>query len=254
VIEEGLDGKILLRVDTVDRAFTLVELLTNREVGSITPNFVRRVSRIKLSAQAEAWSLKMIGLPMAWPITRGSADVKVTVLDEGVATAHPALKSAVVAERDFIGDKGNSAMPDGNDAHGTACAGIIVSRDKNFPGIAPACSLIAARIAKDDGQGHWVFEDFATADAIDGCWRQGASVLSNSWGGGAPSDAISRAFGRARTQGRDGLGAVVAIAAGNYQIPIDFPGNLPGYITVGASNPADKRKTKTSSDGEYWWG
>jgi len=86
------------------------------------------------------------------------------------------------------------------------------------------------------------------------CSEQGAAVLSNSWGGGAPSDAISRAFARARTQGRNGLGAVVAIAAGNDQMPIDFPGDLPGYVTVGASNPKDQRKTRTSSDGETWWG
>jgi subtilisin family serine protease len=99
-----------------------------------------------------------------------------------------------------------------------------------------------------------VFDDYATADAIDWAWREGAAVLSNSWGGGAPSDAISRAFGRARTQGRGGKGSVVCIAAGNDQIPIDFPGNLPGYVTVGASTPKDERKTRASSDGETWWG
>jgi subtilisin family serine protease len=130
----------------------------------------------------------------------------------------------------------------------------VLSRDKKIPGIAPLCSLIAARIAMDDGSGDWIFDDFATADAIDWSWRQGAWVISNSWGGGAPSDAISRAFARARTQGRNGLGSVVVIAAGNDQQPIDFPGELPGYITVGASNPDDQRKTKTSSDGEGWWG
>jgi len=254
VIEEGLDGKVLLRVDSVEQVFGLVELLTQREVGSVTPNFVRRTSRIDKSAAITAWSHNKIGVAAAWAITHGSADVKVAVLDEGVDTAHPSLKAAVVAEKDFIGSNGNSATPAGNDAHGTACAGIVLSRDKAYPGIAPKCSLIAARIAMDDGSGHWIFDDFATADAIDWCWRQGAAVLSNSWGGGAPSDAISRAFARARTQGRDGLGAVVAIAAGNSQIPIDFPGNLPGYVTVGASNPADERKTKTSSDRENWWG
>jgi subtilisin family serine protease len=254
VIEEGFDGKVLLRVDSLDQVFDLVELLTKREVGSVTPNFVRRVAVINKSAPKTAWSHDKIGVLAAWAITRGSTDVKVAVLDEGVDTAHPSLKPAVVAERDFIGSNGNSAMPAGNDAHGTACAGVVLSRDKTFPGIAPNCSLVAARIAMDDGSGHWVFDDFATADAIDWCWRQGAAVLSNSWGGGAPSDAISRAFARARTQGRDGLGAVVAIAAGNSQIPIDFPGNLPGYVTVGASNPADQRKTRTSSDGENWWG
>lgn len=254
VVEEALDGKVLLRCASIESAFGLVELLARREVGSVSPNFIRRVNRVKASAPSTNWSPKKIGVPAAWKITKGRADVRVAILDEGVDTSHPALKAAVHAERDFIGQKGASAMPDGNDAHGTACAGIVLSRSTTYPGIAPRCQLIAARIAMDDGSGGWVFDDFRTADAIDWCWRQGAAVLSNSWGGGAPSDAISRAFARARTQGRGGLGAVVAIAAGNDQMAIDFPGDLPGYVTVGASNPADERKTRTSSDGENWWG
>jgi len=254
VVEEGLDGKILLRVESVDQVFGLVDLLLKREVGSVSPNFLRRIVPVRLSAPAAAWSHARIGVAAAWAITRGSANVKIAVLDEGVDTTHPSIRPAVVAERDFIGGNGSSAMPDGNDAHGTACAGIVLSRDKKFPGIAPRCSLIAARIAMDDGHGNWIFDDFSTAEAIDWSWRQGAAVLSNSWGGGAPSDAISRAFARARTQGRKGLGAVVVIAAGNAQAPIDFPGDLPGYVTVGASTPADERKTRSSSDGETWWG
>jgi hypothetical protein len=254
VVDEGLDGKVLLRVNSVDQVFGLVDLLLKREVGSATPNFIRRIVPVPRSAAAAAWSHARIGVAAAWAITRGSKDTRVAVLDEGVDTTHPALKPAVVAERDFIGGNGNSAMPNGNDAHGTACAGIVLSRDKTFPGIAPECSLIAARIAMDDGNRNWIFEDFATADAIDWSWREGAAILSNSWGGGAPSDAISRAFARARTQGRNGLGAVVVIAAGNSQSPIDFPGDLPGYVTVGASNPDDQRKTRTSSDNETNWG
>lgn len=254
VVEEALDGKILLGVNSVEQAFGLVDLLLKREVGSASPNFLRRFVRVQRSAAPiAAWSHDKIGVANAWNVTRGNKDIRVAVLDEGVDTTHPALKPAVVAERDFIGGN-TSAMPSGNDAHGTACAGIVLSRDKKFPGIAPLCSLIAARIAKDDGTGHWIFDDFATADAIDWSWRQGAAVLSNSWTGGAPSDAISRAFARARTQGRNGLGAVVAIAAGNDQMPIDFPADLPGYVTVGASNPNDEQKTRTSSDGENWWG
>lgn len=252
VIEEGLDGKVLLKVDSTDLVFGLVDLLLKREVGSVTPNFLRRIVRTPLSAPKAAWSHAMIGVAAAWKSTRGDASISIAVLDEGVDTTHPSLKAAVVAERDFIGGNGASAMPDGNDAHGTACAGIVLSRDTAFAGIAPLCSLIAARIAMDDGGGNWVFDDFSTADAIDWSWRQGASVLSNSWGGGAPSDAISRAFARAATQGRGGLGSVVCIAAGNNQGPISFPGSLPDYVTVGASTPKDERKTTTSSDGEPW--
>jgi len=254
IIDEGFDGKALLGVDSIADVTRICTLLAKRHVGSVTPNFLRRFGHTPRSAPARAWAHAKIRLSAAWKITKGSAAIRVAVLDEGVDTSHPALKAAVVAQRDFIGDKGNSAKPDGNDAHGTACAGIILARGVKAPGIAPRCSLIAARIAMDDGSGNWVFDDYATADAIDWCWRNDAAVLSNSWGGGAPSDAISRAFGRARTQGRGGRGAVVCIAAGNDQIPIDFPGNLNGYVTVGASNPHDERKTKSSSDGENWWG
>ena len=254
IVYEGLDGKTLLAVDGIADVARVCELLAKREVGSVTPNFLRRFGHTPRSTQPRAWAHGKIRLSAAWKITKGAKSVRVAVLDEGVDTSHPALKAAVVAERDFIGDKGSSAMPDGDDAHGTACAGIILARGRTASGIAPRCSLIAARIAMDDGTGHWVFDDFATADAVDWCWRNDAAVLSNSWGGGAPSDAISRAFGRARTQGRGGKGAVVCIAAGNDQIAIDFPGNLPGYVTVGASNPRDERKTRTSSDGETWWG
>ncbi len=254
ILNEGLDGKVLLGVDTLDQLSGIIALLNRREVGSVSPNFLRRFTRLAPSAKPKAWAHAKIKLSQAWKITKGSADIRVAVLDEGVDTSHPALKPAVVGERDFIGDKGASALPDGNDAHGTACSGIIVSRGKKALGIAPKCSLLAARIAMDDGADHWIFDDFATADAIDWSWRNGAAVLSNSWGGGAPSDAISRAFGRARTQGRGGKGSIVCIAAGNDETPVDFPGNLPGYVTVGASNPKDERKTHASSDGENWWG
>ena len=59
---------------------------------------------------------------------------------------------------------------------------------------------------------------------------------------------------QSRTRGRNGKGAVVVVAAGNDQRLVDFPGNLPNVLTVGASNQWDRRKTKTSRDGEYWWG
>ncbi|MGH9271803.1 MAG: S8 family serine peptidase, partial [Ilumatobacteraceae bacterium] len=139
--------------------------------------------------------------------------------------------------------------------HGTACAGIIASRGKKVTGLAHGVSLVAARIAKGDGGQGWIFDDFNTADAIDWCWDDArADVLSNSWGGGPPVDVITNAFRRARTDGRQGKGAVVVVAAGNSQMDVSYPGNLPDILTVGASNEWDRRKTKTSQDGENWWG
>jgi subtilisin family serine protease len=253
IISEGSEGKLLLRVDTLVQLEALMDGLRQRDVGAVSPNFLRFRVRGTPSQPRRTWAHGMIGVRDAWELTRGDPSISVAILDEGVDTAHPCLKPAIIAERDFIGGGGNSAMPDGDDAHGTACAGIVVSRGKRYPGIAPDCSLIAARIGMSDGSKYgWVFDDFATADAIDWCWKQGAAALSNSWGGDVPSDSISRALGRARTQGRSGLGSVVCIAAGNDQDRTDFPGRLPDFVTVGASNWNDERKTHKSSDGEPW--
>ena len=271
-VEEGSHGKLLLRAPEggqagIRMAFEVSRAAVERGVQVAHPNFVRAIAvrpiGTSVAPGASQWNLDNPGNPglvgadvhalAAWTITRGDG-VRVAVLDEGVDTQHPALQPAVVAEADYV-DGNDHAHPDGNDAHGTACAGIVVSRDGDVRGLAPEASLVAVRIAKSDASGHWIFDDFATADAIDWAWDEArADVLSNSWGGGPPVDVMTRSFERARTRGRDGRGAVVVVAAGNSQAPIDFPGLLPDVITVGASNEWDERKTQNSRDGETNWG
>lgn len=271
--EEGSHGKILMRVpdeaeDPVQYAAGAALALHERGGPSAAhPNFLRVLQRPPTSLAAvgaDQWALYNDGTVgvasadvdarAAWTVTRGRAAVRVAILDEGIDTAHVFLAAAVVAERDFV-DNNPNARPDGDDAHGTACAGIVASRDDRVSGLAPGVSLVAARIAKSDAQQFWIFDDFRTADAIDWCWDDArADVLSNSWGGGPPAPVITRAFARARTRGRGGKGAVIVIAAGNDQGPVSFPGTLDGVCTVGASNQWDKRKTRSSQDGEDWWG
>jgi subtilisin family serine protease len=271
-IREGRQGKVLLRAPVggtagVAAAFEAGERLFRRgHVAAAHPNFIRALPMMQRpSASAgNAWNLHNDGQEglygadvharAAWTITRGSPEVRVAVLDEGVDTRHPSLRPAVVAELDVVAGNPH-ALPDGNDAHGTACAGIIVSRDQRVGGLAPLSSLVAVRIARGDGGGHWILDDFDTADAIDWCWAEArAGVLSNSWGGGPPTDVITRAVERARTRGRGGLGCVVVAAVGNDGGPVNFPAVLPVVLGVGASNSWDEMKTRTSRDGESWWG
>jgi subtilisin family serine protease len=277
VVREGLFGKTLLRIkdeggpEVVKKVFECATKVYQRgRVDAAHPNFVRLVDHIvrqPAAAVAAAalpwWNHLNAGTPgvrgadaavrAAWTIHRGDPAIRVAVLDEGVDVNHPDLKAAVVAQKDFA--EGNpTAMPSGNDAHGTACAGIIVGRGATYPGITQ-CSLVAVRIAKGDGHGHWIFDDFATADAIDWAWKDGAAdVLSNSWGGGPPVDVITNAFERARTKGRGGKGSVIAVAAGNTYGPVQYPATLPDVLCVGASNEWDEQKTPSSRDGETWWG
>ena len=272
VVDEGSEGKVLLRApeggaEGVQQAAAAAKKAYERgNVSAAHPNFVRVMQHIKPSAAGgqPLWNHindgnpgvpgADVAAPAAWTLTKGRAEIRVAVLDEGVDGGHPALKPAVVADKDFV-DGNATSQPDGDDAHGTACAGIIVSRDSSTPGLAPQCSLVAIRIAKGDGFDGWVFDDFKTADAIDWAWKEGkADVLSNSWGGGPPVDVMTRAFERARTKGRGGKGCVIAIATGNSNGPVGYPATLPNVLAVGASSPWDERKSPTSKDGENWWG
>ena len=272
VVQEGRRGKVLMQVpDGGKQAITDVfaiaqELYERGNCQAAHPNFLRVMQRPAPSSGTAKrnWGIDNPGNPgvpgadihglAAWTITEGDVDVRVAVLDEGVDTLHPWLRDAVVDEADFVDDNGH-ARPDGDDAHGTACAGIVCSRHELTRGVAPRVSLVAARIAKGDAYGNWIFDDFDTADAIDWAWDDAKSdVLSNSWGGGPPVDVITNAFERARTRGRGGRGCVLVAAAGNDQCAVDYPGDLPNMITVGASNQWDERKTRNSQDGESWWG
>ncbi len=272
VLREGLQGKVLMKAPEggnqgASVVFDAAKSVYERgQVAAAHPDFVRLLNMVKPSPTPHQplWNHDNAGDPgiagadvaarAAWAHTRGKPEVRVAVLDEGVDTEHPALKGAVVDQKDFV-DGNPHARPDGNDAHGTACAGVIASRDTTYPGLAPECGLVAVRIAKGDGNGNWIFDDFATADAIDWAWEQGkADVLSNSWGGGPAVDIVTRAIGRARTRGREGKGAVVVFAAGNDNGAVNFPASLDGVISVGASNQWDERKSPASQDGESWWG
>ena len=79
------------------------------------------------------------------------------------------------------------------------------------------------------------FSDKYIAKSIGKAWDDfGADILSNSWGGGAPDNIISDAIQIARANGRNNKGSVVIFAAGNTYSGVDFPGNTPGVISVGA--------------------
>lgn len=72
--------------------------------------------------------------------------VKVAVLDTGIDRYHPALKVSIqesVVEEDV-------SIPG---RHGTLCAGILASKDKFFPGVAPDVKLIDIKVLNADGTG-----------------------------------------------------------------------------------------------------
>ena len=130
-------------------------------------------------------------------------------------------------------------------------AAAMTSNSKGISGIGWKVKIMPVRIAYGVGGGWWTTAAII-ADGIETAVDRGAHVLSNSWGGGYPSDTINEAIDYAITHNR-----VVVFAAGNGAGPVSYPANLSlkrVIIAVSATNEWDKLKTKTSADGEYWWG
>lgn len=89
------------------------------------------------------------------------------------------------------------------------------------------------------------------ADGISWAWKNGADVITNSWGdqGGAyynrmHSTILEQAITDAMTKGRNGLGCVVTFAAGNYSGVMDYPGNFhDDILTVGSIDSNGSRSS-----------
>jgi hypothetical protein len=203
------------------------------------------------------WGLTKIKATDAWAITRGNPGIKVAVIDEGVDFVHEDLNGNLLTGFDAT-DNDNNQQPNPRDGHGTACAGIIAAiadNGRGVAGVAPNCKVMPVRIAFGAPGGGWVTSDSTIALGIRTAVNRGADVLSNSWGGGPASSAIQSAFIFARTNGRGGKGCFTPCASGNSDtLGVSFPAKYPQCFAVGASNEFDQRKSRTSADGENWWG
>ncbi|MDR1562578.1 MAG: S8 family serine peptidase [Dysgonamonadaceae bacterium] len=202
-----------------------------------------------------------INVEPAWNITSGSGNIKVAIIDEGVDLTHPDLYANLLPGYDATDAAcgGANGSPCGNDAHGTACAGIVAAIDNTIGviGVAPSCKIIPVRIAYSDPWGWWVTTDAEIADGLHYAWATaGADILSNSWGGGSSSAVINTEIQDAFSYGRNGKGCVIAFSSGNGNNPsVSYPANSnSNIIAVGAISPCCERKSLTSCDGESGWG
>ncbi len=205
------------------------------------------------------WGLRKIRAPGAWDITMGRPDISVAIIDEGCDLSHEDLVFKTPGWDAYAGDNDPSPLP--ADGHGTSCSGVAAARANNAKGgagVAPGCKILPVRIAKGIGGGYWDTSSAKVADGIRKAVDRGADVLSNSYGVG-PSTVVTNAFAYAQTNGRGGRGCPIAAATGNGDVrgviyPAKLSPTIRGFMAVGASNEWDQRKSKTSLDGESWWG
>ncbi|MDR0567437.1 MAG: S8 family serine peptidase, partial [Prevotellaceae bacterium] len=198
-----------------------------------------------------------INAPEAWDITKGSSDVIIAVLDQGVTSNHPDLpntRQVRLNGSNFADGNVNDPSPTGDNNHGNSCAGVIAAshNSEGIAGIAPNCKIMPVRIFNSNGSG---ISSTQLAAAITFAKNNGAYIISNSWGYTYVTNpnaypVIVDAISDATTNGRGGKGCVVVFSAGNTATHVSgdngwvtFPSNVnvQGVLTVGASDRYDEQ-------------
>ena len=250
------------------------ELHETQNYAYAEPDFLRLMKRMNTSDPnvGDQWSLENDGVNTnayggiagadmkvfdAWGTTTGTSTIKVAILDEGVDLTHPDLIGNMLAGYDAT-DQNSAGNPSGDDAHGTACAGIVAAVGNNNTGgagVAYDSKIIPIRIAYSNAQGNWVTSNAWIGDALTWAVNNAdADILSNSWGGGSSSATINNAIDNAVNNGRGGLGSPVLFAAGNDNGDNSYPATYEPTISVIAMSMCNERKNPSSCDGETWWG
>ncbi len=197
----------------------------------------------------------------AWEITMGADTVRVAVPDDGVDLSHPDLTNNLLPGYDGT-NEGSAGGATGDDAHGTACAGIVAAvADNNLgvAGVAPRCKIVPVRIARQLAPDDYFYTSTGVVEAIR--WTVDVAkphVATLSLAFPEMLSAFAFAFEeitRALSDGRNGLGLPVLAAAANDDTAyVAFGPFFPDVIAVGAASMCDERKSPTSCDGETWWG
>jgi subtilisin family serine protease len=185
-------------------------------------------------------NVQRMAIPEAQSLGRG-AGVRVAVIDTGVELDHPDLPSTA-RSINFVDDDRRAF---GEDAHGTAVAGVIGAIPNNgigIVGVAPDVQLLLYkacwRAAATGSQA--LCNSFTLAQALAAAIEAHADIINLSLAG--PSDPLlTRLVQRALDRGTIVVGAVPLDGLRN-----DFPADIPAVIAVdaiendsGSSRPND---------------
>ncbi len=194
------------------------------------------------------WYLDVINAKQAWDIAKGSAGIKVAVVDNAVWGEHPDLQIPSQLQANVTNGTavvGNSAPPVSVNqdemctnpntcnaykwSHGTHCAGMIGAITNNRTGIASlggGVTIMGISTSKDGSTVAYSREGVMYAK------NNGAKVISMSYGG-STADSLSREL----FQSCYDAGIVLVAAAGNNGTNRQsYPAAYLGVISVAAAN------------------
>ena len=216
----------------------------------------------------QQYSPQQVRAPSAYDTTKGSSDVTVAIVDQGVKYDHPDLQGAFgsLKGRDFV-DSDDDPYPESmsEEYHGTHVAGSASAVSDNSTGIAGISNstLLSARALGTGGGGSLA----DIAEAVRWSADQGADIINMSLGGGGYTDTMKNAVSYAVSNGalpicaagNDGSGSVSYPAAYSECVAVsavDESENLASFSQYGdkcdvASPGVDVLSTWTENVAQY---
>jgi subtilisin family serine protease len=138
-------------------------------------------------------AFEWLGVERAWARTRGSPDVVIAIVDEGVQLDHPLLGPNI--HRDL---SHHAMSADSYDIPGTHAAGVAAGRHsdaESFSGVAPGARILPVRFTSRPGP-----QALDLAHAIEYAVEMGACVVNISHVGDVSLPAVQRAIQYAATR------------------------------------------------------
>ncbi|UCG16663.1 MAG: S8 family serine peptidase [Phycisphaerales bacterium] len=222
----------VLRVEP-DRLVTAATVLAdNPLIEAVQKCYVYQTQAVPDDPRFESQDyLSRVGLPQAWDLTTGAADIVIAVLDTGVSGEHGDLASKVITGWNVLANNTDSADRTG---HGTSVAGIAGAASNNGTGIAGvswASPLMPVMVTEASGQSTSRF----IAKGLVWSVRHGARIVNVSFAPLHCDRLVLRAARHVRASG-----GLVFISAGNdgrfYEAGI-----RPNAVYVGAVNASNER-------------
>ncbi len=186
-----------------------------------------------------SWHTDVLQAEKAWDISKGSADIKVAIVDNAVWADHPDLAGKIVLQRDTYYNTNSSNPPSTGNAsdwsHGTHCAGLSAAITDNETGIASIgfnVSIIAIKAAKNDNP-----DGIYGYPGINYAANNGANVINMSWGGSSYSATNENMINAIHA-----MGITLVAAAGNDDVSTaHYPSGYANVISVAATDSDDKK-------------
>ena len=132
-------------------------------------------------------AFEWLGVERAWTRTRGSPDVVIGIVDEGVQLDHPLLGPNI--QKDLAH---HPTAAGSHEIPGTHAAGVAAGRQSDverFSGVAPAARILPVRFTTGSGP-----QALDLAHAIEYAVEMGACIVNISHAGDVTSGAVQRAI------------------------------------------------------------